>query len=527
MLAFNAPLDVDRVEMAVRNWEREEAEARARDEQQQKKGGFSWFGLRRRGAAATTTTTTTTTSTQPTGTAVSRDDRKYMDSYEHPLLLNDYGFETTDNNKKVATATVTAVAATQSSGELKPTEDGSALPRSHSQGKKSTNLWKSETSASTTSFGRSASSFVPASSSLSSQPPPSSNLISPTNEGPGHKPQSQPHAREDIEPLGIKPGIKSESYAPGKTQNKSIVGDLGMLRKVETDPTLKPDLQKAIVPFSPQPDRKYVRKSLVPSEGVLKSLKLKPGANTVMFTVLYNGQTVSAQIFLWKSSDVVVISDVDGTITRSDVLGHLLPRVGKDWSHEGVASLYMKVRERGFKMLYLTSRPIGQACSTRLYLQTIEQAGGARLPEGPVIMSPDRLVASFTREVIRRRPDEFKIVALQQIRDLFPSEHNPFYAGFGNRETDEKSYRSVGIRVERIFTVNPKGQLAVLHSHYEVSSSYSSLNEFLDDVFPDLAYLRGSTTAQQICASAEYNDINFWKPNNLLEDMDIDAILEA
>jgi hypothetical protein len=40
-----------------------------------------------------------------------------------------------------------------------------------------------------------------------------------------------------------------------------------------------------------------------------------------------------------------------------------------------------------------------------------------------------------------RRPHEFKIACLQDIRALFPPEWNPFYAGFGNRDTDEVSYR--------------------------------------------------------------------------------------
>jgi len=45
---------------------------------------------------------------------------------------------------------------------------------------------------------------------------------------------------------------------------------------------------------------------------------------------------------------------------------------------------------------------------------------------------------------------------LQEIRALFPPDHNPFYAGFGNRNTDEVSYLKVGIPKGKIFTINPK-----------------------------------------------------------------------
>jgi phosphatidate phosphatase LPIN len=93
--------------------------------------------------------------------------------------------------------------------------------------------------------------------------------------------------------------------------------------------------------------------------------------------------------------------------------------------------------------LYLTSRAIGQANMTRGYIQNLRQNDNTRLPDGPVIMSPDRLIESFKREVILRRPHEFKILALQDIRMLFALDHNPFYAGFGNRITVSVVYLSL------------------------------------------------------------------------------------
>lgn len=48
--------------------------------------------------------------------------------------------------------------------------------------------------------------------------------------------------------------------------------------------------------------------------------------------------------------------------------------------------------------MYLTSRAIGQADSTRDYLKGINQ-NNYQLPEGPVIMSPDRLLTSLHRFV--------------------------------------------------------------------------------------------------------------------------------
>jgi phosphatidate phosphatase LPIN len=70
--------------------------------------------------------------------------------------------------------------------------------------------------------------------------------------------------------------------------------------------------------------------------------------------------------------------------------------LGRDWTHLGVAKLYTDIRRNGYKIMYLTSRAIGQADSTRYYLKGIKQ-NDYQLPEGPVIMSPDRLMASLHR----------------------------------------------------------------------------------------------------------------------------------
>jgi hypothetical protein len=63
----------------------------------------------------------------------------------------------------------------------------------------------------------------------------------------------------------------------------------------------------------------HFAKSLRLSSSQLKALGLKKGANTVTFSVSssYSGvATCSARIFLWDAEDHIVISDIDGTITK-------------------------------------------------------------------------------------------------------------------------------------------------------------------------------------------------------------------
>ena len=153
------------------------------------------------------------------------------------------------------------------------------------------------------------------------------------------------------------------------------------------------------------------------------------------------------------------MSDVDGTITKSDLRGHVAAMVGKDWNHEGVAQLYNNIRDNGYQLMFLSSRAISHSKGTRKYLEKLTQ-DGETLTQGPVMLAPDPLSTALYREVVVRRPQEFKMRCLRTIRELFPADWNPFYAGFGNRETDTVSYAHVGVPAGRNFTINPKSEVS-------------------------------------------------------------------
>uniref|UniRef100_A0A5B7ACR6 LNS2/PITP domain-containing protein n=1 Tax=Davidia involucrata TaxID=16924 RepID=A0A5B7ACR6_DAVIN len=246
--------------------------------------------------------------------------------------------------------------------------------------------------------------------------------------------------------------------------------------------------------------KKKVR-AITPTSEQLASLNLKEGRNTVTFTFstpMLGKQQVDARIYLWKWDTRIVISDVDGTITKSDVLGQFMPLVGKDWSQTGVAHLFSAIKENGYQLLFLSARAISQAYHTRQFLFNLKQDGKA-LPDGPVVISPDGLFPSLFREVIRRAPHEFKIACLEDIKALFPADCNPFYAGFGNRDTDEISYLKVGIPKGKIFIINPKGEVAV--NRRIDTKSYTSLHALVHGMFPPM-----SSSEQE-----DFNSWNYWK----------------
>ncbi|SCU81977.1 LADA_0C02212g1_1 [Lachancea dasiensis] len=294
----------------------------------------------------------------------------------------------------------------------------------------------------------------------------------------------------------------------------------------------------------------------------LHCLDLRYGENELSFSVDNSRAIITAKLFLWRWDVPLVISDIDGTITKSDALGHVFTMIGRDWTHLGVAELFTEIKKNGYNVVYLTARSAGQADSTRSYLNSIVQ-DGCKLPRGPVILSPDRTMAALRREVILKKPEVFKIACLNDLRKLYYGDceinraddeerrddcPTPFVAGFGNRITDALAYRTVGIPSSRIFTINPDGEV-----HMELlelagyRSSYIHINELVDHFFPPVGinYPNGGDDHKSLSPApgspvgaamdersfhrpntVQFTDVNFWREPVLnVEDLsDLDTV---
>ncbi|KAF9651772.1 LNS2-domain-containing protein [Thelephora ganbajun] len=328
-----------------------------------------------------------------------------------------------------------------------------------------------------------------------------------------------------------RPAVSERSSEPLDTKQTFTESDPAALLRTASTASAPPVISTGVSttevtqPQEKKPSRKYA-KTLRLTSDQLKQLDLKPGANTITFSLSASGVVAcTARIFVWDHTDLIVVSDIDGTITKSDALGHVFTMIGRDWTHLGVAKLYTDICRNGYKIMYLTSRAIGQADSTRYYLKGVKQ-NDYQLPEGPVIMSPDRLMASLHREVIMRKPEVFKMACLRDIRRLFgKTSANPFYAGFGNRITDALSYRSVDVPSSRIFTINSVGEvkmelleLAGYKSSYVMESYLLSSFLVYPFVLTRVRYIHMTDLVDQMFPpvhrhmDAHFTDFNFWRP---------------
>jgi len=335
-----------------------------------------------------------------------------------------------------------------------------------------------------------------------------------------------------------KSGIETEELVLGTIDTTDNLGDLDAPRQdiaTQTcDPMVntrkkRPELENSTGSsdssdesgLGRKKERKF-KKTLRLTPDMIKVLNLKSGSNEIQFSVTtaFQGTTkCKCHIFLWKHTSKIVISDIDGTITKSDVLGHILPVIGKDWAQSGVAQLFNKIKNNGYHIMYLSARAIGQATVTKEYLQSVRQ-GDLALPDGPLFLNPESLIQCFRTEVIERNPEEFKIACLRDIQTLFGGK-NPFFAGYGNRTNDAYAYRAVGIPISRIFTINPAGVLRhELTQNFQ--TSYNNQSTMVDHVFPST--IQFDPHFDHISFSAW----SFWRnPLTELDPNEMDLILDT
>jgi len=283
-----------------------------------------------------------------------------------------------------------------------------------------------------------------------------------------------------------------------------------------SDPGIAPELK-----VKKKRKRRHYRKNMRLTSEQIEKLNLHEGPNDAVFSVTtaYQGTTIcQCQIYCWNYDDKIVISDIDGTITKSDVLGHILPILGRDWAQSGVTQLFTKIYDNGYKLIYLSARAIGQAGTTREYLRSVRQ-GDVFLPDGPLLLNPTSLFNALHREVIEKKPEDFKISCLKDIQALFPT--NPFYAGFGNKINDTWAYRAVNIPLSRIFTINHKGELK-LELIQTFQSSYTRLSDVVDQMFPPLEY-----TSAKVDFLPEYSSFNYWRDPIAELNEDEDELVKA
>jgi len=220
----------------------------------------------------------------------------------------------------------------------------------------------------------------------------------------------------------------------------------------------------------------------------LAELNLKPGYNRGSYVAPSLEEEIEFNVFLYTDQDKLVLSDIDGTITESDIQGHVLPRFGITAEHDKVVELFDKIADRGYHLVYLTARSQSQEEETKEYLfEMLQNRAGYSIPPGPVLFSPSTFISSLVTEVVDGNP---YVQKTQTIADIWRSFNTPDKSGimhtvmtaYGNKETDVTAYVDAGIDPHSIYIVNPQAELVNIGSG-EVSS-YAHQAETIELLYP-------------------------------------------
>ena len=178
----------------------------------------------------------------------------------------------------------------------------------------------------------------------------------------------------------------------------------------------------------------------------------------------------------------MILTDIDGTITTSDVRGFLGSSLGYDVHHEGVFEFLHKVATQGYVIIYLTARPIALDLQTRKYLfeDPQNEEHGYRFPQHPLFLTP----AVMSEAALGDSTDHtnIKTQTLKNLMGLFNNKSAQIYGAYGNKDSDTKAYRNIGITEDKIFIINKQSHMISVGTQKPTSYKEHALN--LNEMYP-------------------------------------------
>lgn len=196
---------------------------------------------------------------------------------------------------------------------------------------------------------------------------------------------------------------------------------------------------------------------------------LESGVNSARYLLLDGDDYVlgvaPVNVFLWSTRDRLLVVDIDGTITRSNLRGVIDTILTEQYTycHDGVCQFLSSIKN--VRMLYLTSRPIGIANTTRKFLSQLRQAQSHQLPGGPLLGFTGSMAKVLLMELVSKSVHEFKREALTAnvVRPFLQlGVRNVFLAGFGNSLMDMQAYHGAGMQMHQIYLVDKRSRIYCL-----------------------------------------------------------------
>ncbi len=232
--------------------------------------------------------------------------------------------------------------------------------------------------------------------------------------------------------------------------------------------------------------------SRIPNQLTLERLLVQKGLNRMVCRYFVDEKYLEVEFSMWGYDirDLLVVMDVDGTVTRSDVRGYVesvyLGMYG--FTHSNLSSfLHFLEVNLGLHVIFLTSRPLCHLKDTKRLLHNLWNSAEDPMllnRGGPVFANKESLLRAAYRELVSRRTVPFKLGVLLDIVQVFATgnDHkdncrNPLFAALGNKVADARAYIHAGISPSHILLINPSSKLRVFEeSKLSLAGNSSQLN---------------------------------------------------
>lgn len=131
-------------------------------------------------------------------------------------------------------------------------------------------------------------------------------------------------------------------------------------------------------------------------------------------------------MYLYNLQDKIIISDMDGTMTKTDLMGIVSNYRDQPYIHDGYETFMNGLAKNGYKIVWLTMRSMAMYSFSKKYIDKYIKCEGALIPE------PEEFFPSLKKELMKKTSN-IKTNMMKKIRELFPEDINPFAGGLGNR----------------------------------------------------------------------------------------------
>ena len=185
-------------------------------------------------------------------------------------------------------------------------------------------------------------------------------------------------------------------------------------------------------------------------------------------------------IYVFSPDDKLIISDIDGTITKSDTWGFFGGALGFKVHHKFVNTFHVHAYSNGYKMIYLTARSMRYQSFTKKYLFTDTDTGSVGVPTNPVLCIPNHLAVAALG-------DPFKAVlgkttCLNNVLSLFEDPSSVIAGAYGNKSSDSEAYKNSGISLSNTYIINKDSK--IINVATEDETTYKMQYEDLNNRYP-------------------------------------------